>query len=66
MPAIGKPLTASLIMGAAVWGLMEPIRPMFVQVLIPVFICVGAGMVVVYAVLILTISGQAASWPRRT
>jgi hypothetical protein len=58
LSAIAKPLTASLIMGAAVWGLMEVIRPMFVQPLIPVFICVGVGMTI-YAVLILTISDQA-------
>jgi O-antigen/teichoic acid export membrane protein len=58
LSAIVKPLTASLIMGAAVWGLMELIRPMFAHVLIPVFICVGAGMAI-YAVLILTISDQA-------
>jgi len=58
LSAIGKPLTASLIMGAAVWGLMELIRPMFAQVLIPVFICVGAGMAI-YAVVILAISDQA-------
>jgi len=58
LSAIAKPLTASLIMGTAVWGLMEVIRPMFVQPLIPVFICVGVGMAI-YAVLILTISDQA-------
>lgn len=55
---IVKPLTASLAMGAAVWVLMEFIRPMFAHVLIPVFICVGAGMAI-YAVLILSISDQA-------
>ena len=56
--AISKPLMASLIMGAAVWGLMDLIRPMFAQVLIAVLICAGAGMAI-YAVLILTISDQA-------
>ncbi|HJT14805.1 MAG TPA: lipopolysaccharide biosynthesis protein [Dongiaceae bacterium] len=56
--AIAKPLIASLIMGAAVWGLMELIRPLFAHALIPVFICVGAGMAI-YAALILTISDQA-------
>jgi hypothetical protein len=55
---IVKPLTASLAMGAAVWVLMEFIRPMFAHVLIPVLICVGAGMAI-YAVLILSISDQA-------
>lgn len=58
LSAVSKPLTAALIMGAAVWGLMELIRPMFVQVLIPVFICVAAGMAL-YAILILAISQQA-------
>ncbi len=58
LSAVGKPLIASLIMGAAVWGLMDLIRPMFTQALIPVAICVGAGMAI-YAVLILTISDQA-------
>lgn len=58
LSAIARPLIASLIMGAAVWGLMELIRPRFEQVLIPVFICVGAGMAI-YAVLILAISDQA-------
>jgi O-antigen/teichoic acid export membrane protein len=56
--AIGKPLIASLIMGAAVWGLMDLIRPMFEQPLVPVVICVGVGMAI-YAVLILAISDQA-------
>jgi O-antigen/teichoic acid export membrane protein len=58
LSAIIKPLIASVIMGAAVWGLMELIRPMFEHVLISVFISVGAG-VAFYAVLILTISDQA-------
>jgi O-antigen/teichoic acid export membrane protein len=58
LSAIVKPLIASLIMGAAVWGLLELIRPIFAQALIPVFICAGAG-VAIYAVLILTISDQA-------
>jgi peptidoglycan biosynthesis protein MviN/MurJ (putative lipid II flippase) len=58
LSAIIKPLIASVIMGAAVWGLMELIRPMFEHVLISVFISVGAG-VAIYAVLILTISDQA-------
>ena len=56
--AIAKPLTAALIMGAAVWGLMEFLRPMFEHVLVAVLICVGAGMAI-YAVLILAISDQA-------
>ena len=58
LSAVSKPLTAALIMGAAVWGLMELIRPMFAQVLIPVGICVVAGMAL-YAILILAISQQA-------
>lgn len=58
LSAIAKPLAAALIMGAAVWGLMALIRPLFEQVLIAVFICVGAGMVI-YAALILAISDQA-------
>lgn len=56
--AISKPLIAALIMGAAVWGLMELIRPMFEHVLFAVFICVGAGMAI-YGALILAISDQA-------
>jgi hypothetical protein len=51
-------LIAALIMGAAVWGLMAVLRPLFQHPLIPVFICVGTGMAI-YAVLILTISDQA-------
>jgi O-antigen/teichoic acid export membrane protein len=58
LSAVSRPLAASLIMGAAVWVLMEFIRPMFAQVLIPVLICVGAGMAI-YAILILAISQQA-------
>ena len=56
--ATAKPLIAALLMGAGVWGLMELLRPLFAHVLIPVFICVVAGMGI-YAVLILTISEQA-------
>jgi peptidoglycan biosynthesis protein MviN/MurJ (putative lipid II flippase) len=56
--AIAKPLIAALIMGAAVWGLMHVLRPLFAHPLIPVFICVATGMAI-YAVLILTISDQA-------
>jgi O-antigen/teichoic acid export membrane protein len=58
LSAIVKPLIASLIMGAVVWGLMHVLRPLFAHPLIPVFICVGTGMAI-YAVLILTISDQA-------
>jgi O-antigen/teichoic acid export membrane protein len=58
LSAVSRPLAASLIMGAAVWVLMEFIRPMFAQVLIPVLICIGAGMAI-YAILILAISQQA-------
>jgi O-antigen/teichoic acid export membrane protein len=56
--AIAKPLSASLIMGAAVWGLMELIRPYFSHVLIAVLICVAVGMVV-YAAALLAISPEA-------
>ena len=58
LSAVSKPLAASLMMGAGVWGLMELIRPMFAHVLIPVLICVVAGMAF-YAILILAISQQA-------
>ncbi len=58
LSAVYKPLIASLIMGAGVWGLMELIRPMFAQVLIPVVICVAAGMLL-YAILIFSISSEA-------
>ncbi|HKP22669.1 MAG TPA: lipopolysaccharide biosynthesis protein [Dongiaceae bacterium] len=58
LSAIVKPLIAALIMGAAVWGLMHLLRPLFMHPLIPVFICVGTGMAI-YAVLILAISEQA-------
>jgi O-antigen/teichoic acid export membrane protein len=58
LSAIAKPLSASLIMGVAVWCLMEIIRPYFSHVLVPVFICVGAGMLI-YAVAILAISSEA-------
>jgi O-antigen/teichoic acid export membrane protein len=58
LSAISKPLTASLVMGACVWVLMELIRPYFSHVLVPVLICVAAGMLL-YAILILAISQQA-------
>jgi len=58
LSAVFKPLAASLIMGTGVWCLMELIRPHFVHPLIPVFICVVAGMAL-YAILILAISQQA-------
>jgi hypothetical protein len=58
LSAIAKPLIASLIMGAAVRGLMELIRPLFEHVLIAVSICVASG-IAVYAVLLLIISEQA-------
>jgi O-antigen/teichoic acid export membrane protein len=56
--AVYKPLIASLVMGAGVWCLMEVLRPMFSQVLIPVLICVAAGMLI-YAILIFAISSEA-------
>jgi len=55
---IAKPLSASLIMGAAVWCLMELIRPYFSHALIPVIICVAAGMVI-YVAALLAISSEA-------
>jgi len=58
LSAIAKPLAASSVMGVAVWCLMEIIRPHFSQVLIPVFICVGAGMVI-YAIALYAISAEA-------
>jgi O-antigen/teichoic acid export membrane protein len=58
LAAIAAPLMASLIMGAGVWALMQLIRPYFTIVLIPVFICVAAGMAM-YAILIYAISKDA-------
>jgi hypothetical protein len=45
-------------MGAAVWCLMELIRPYFSHVLIPVIICVAAGMAI-YVAALLAISSEA-------
>jgi O-antigen/teichoic acid export membrane protein len=58
LSAVSKPLTASLIMGAGVWGLMELIRPHFVHVLVAVGICVAAGMLL-YAIVLFSISSEA-------
>jgi O-antigen/teichoic acid export membrane protein len=56
--AIAAPLMASLAMGGGVWALMEMIRPHFTPILIPIFICVVAGMGI-YAILIYVISKEA-------
>ena len=58
LSAISKPLIASLIMGAGVWGLMELIRPYFTHVLIAVLICVAVGMLL-YAIVLFSISSEA-------
>ena len=56
--AIAAPLAASLIMGAGVWALMLVIRPYFEIVLIPIFICVAAG-VALYAIALYALSAEA-------
>lgn len=56
--AIAAPMTASLVMGGGVWLLMEAIRPFFTSTLIPIFICVAAGMGL-YAILIYAVSKEA-------
>ena len=58
LSAIVKPLIASLIMGAVVWGFMAVLRPLFTHPLFPIFICVGTG-IGIYAALILASSEQA-------
>jgi O-antigen/teichoic acid export membrane protein len=55
---IAAPLAASLIMGAAVWSLMQAIRPHFSSTLAAVLICVGVGMVL-YGILLYAISPDA-------
>jgi O-antigen/teichoic acid export membrane protein len=52
------PLIASLVMGALVWVLMFSIRPHFTIVLVPVFICMAAG-VPIYALLLYAFSADA-------
>ena len=56
--AIAAPLVASLIMGAGVWALMLAIWPYFERRLIPIFICVVAG-VVLYSIVLYAISPEA-------
>jgi hypothetical protein len=56
--AVARPLLASLLMGAAVWTLMELIKPYFSIVLVPLVICMVAG-VLIYGVLIYAISAEA-------
>lgn len=55
---IVAPLSASLIMAAGVWGLMTLIRPHFSVALVPIVICVAAGMVI-YAIALYVISSEA-------
>ena len=52
------PLLASLVMAAGVWGLMTLLRPYFSVFLVPIFICVGAGMAM-YAIALYAISSDA-------
>jgi peptidoglycan biosynthesis protein MviN/MurJ (putative lipid II flippase) len=61
--AVAKPLLASLVMGAIVWMLMTILRPYFSIVLIPIAICVVAGMIV-YGGLIYAISEEARKMAR--
>jgi len=63
LSAIAAPLGASLIMASGVWGLMEIIRPHFRMVLVSVFICVAAGMLI-YAIALYAISADARSLVR--
>jgi O-antigen/teichoic acid export membrane protein len=58
LAAIVPPLLASLIMGAGVWALMLALRPHFAIVLVPIVICVAAGMAL-YAILICAVSRDA-------
>jgi hypothetical protein len=58
LSAIAAPLASSVIMGAAVWLLLELIRPYFSSPLVVVFICVAAGMLI-YVTAIYAISTQA-------
>jgi O-antigen/teichoic acid export membrane protein len=55
---IAAPLLASLVMGAMVWGLMTILRPHFSVVLVPISVCVAAGMVI-YAGALFAISSEA-------
>jgi O-antigen/teichoic acid export membrane protein len=57
LSAIAQPLAASMIMGAAVWGLMAIARPYFTAPLAAVLICVAAG-IFVYAIAIYAVSAQ--------
>jgi len=54
---IAAPLAASLVMAAAVWPLMEAIRPHFAP-LVAVLICVAAGMTI-YGAMLYAISPNA-------
>ena len=58
LSALFAPMTASTIMGAIVWTLMHFIRPLFSEVVVPLFICVATGMAV-YPILLLAVSPQA-------
>jgi O-antigen/teichoic acid export membrane protein len=55
---IVPPLLASLAMAAGVWSLMTFIRPHFSVALVPIVICVAAGMVM-YAIALYAISSEA-------
>jgi O-antigen/teichoic acid export membrane protein len=56
--AIARPLLAALIMGAGVRVLMDLLRPLFSIPLVPILICVAAGMLA-YGILIYAISPEA-------
>jgi O-antigen/teichoic acid export membrane protein len=58
LSAVARPLLASVVMGAAVWALMELLQPRFSVALVPIVICVAAGMLI-YGVLIYAISEEA-------
>jgi O-antigen/teichoic acid export membrane protein len=63
LSAVAKPLLASLVMGAIVWMLMTTLRPHFSIVLVPIAICVVAGMIM-YGGLIYAISDEARKMAR--
>jgi O-antigen/teichoic acid export membrane protein len=56
--AVARPLLASLLMGAAVWLLMDLLQPHFSSDVVPLAICVAAG-VVIYGILLYAISKEA-------
>ena len=58
LSAIAAPLAASLTMGAIVWGLMQLLLPLFQGALVPLILCVLAGLAV-YPPLLFAMSKEA-------